>query len=266
MHSKGIASGSGPRDYLNYTSDDELARVYGEYQKKYAENPRESDKKTAQLVIRCLKDMSIGDRAPRILDIGCSTGNFMRHLRAVLPDAAIIGGDLMVPVIEQCRKDPTLKGMPFEVMDVFDIPSAQPFDVITANAVNVYFEADEYRRAAASIAKALRPGGALIAYEWVCPGNEQRKITETSAWHPNGLTFWFRAEAIVDSAFRGAGFAEVSVEHFELPIDLPPPAPGSVAEASLETYTLKELETGRRMMFRGTLYQPWAHILAVKGK
>lgn len=254
----------GPRDYRDYVSDSELASEYAAYQAKYADNPKECDKRTAQLVLEGLRTMQPLGRPPRILDIGCSTGNFVRLLRQLLPEAELVGGDLMVPVIEQCRRDPSLQGIGFEVMDIFDIPSARPFDVIVANAVSVYFEPDEYRRSLDSIGRALRPGGYFFAYEWVCPGSEQRRITEQSAWHPNGLTFWFRSDTFVCGALSDAGFSDCATELFDMPIDLPKPAPGSRAEATLETYTIKQQGSDRRMMFRGTLYQPWAHIRARK--
>ena len=257
-------SDQGARDYRDYVSDPELARVYGDYQKKYAENPRESDKKTAHLVQESVREMGMAGRAPRILDIGCSTGNFLRHLRRVMPGAELVGGDLMTPVVEQCRRDPALQGIQFDEMDVLDIPSGQPFDVITANAITYLFEPETYRKCCLSLGKALRPGGYFIGYELTCPGTEQRRITEPSAWHPNGLTLWLRSEMSVADTLRDAGFSHVTVEPFDIPIDLPRPAPGSKAEASFETYTIREAGTGRRLMFRGTLYQPWAHIRARK--
>ena len=267
MSKQGLADPLGsaqPRDYRNYVSDAQLATEYAAYQARYADNPKECDKRTAQLVLQSLQSTQPSGSRPRILDIGCSTGNFLRLTKQLLPNAELVGGDLMKPVIEQCRRDPSLQGIAFEVMDVFDIPSAPPFDVIVANAVSVYFEPDEYRRALASVGRALRPGGSFIAYEWICPGAEQRRITEQSAWHPNGLTFWFRSETFLRDALSEAGFSQSSVEWFELPIDLPKPIPGSRAEATLETYTIKEQGSGRRMMFRGVLHQPWAHIVARK--
>ena len=101
------------------------------------------------------------DHRPRILDIGCSTGNFLRHLKRLNINADLIGGDLMEPHLELCRTNPALAGVSFEVMDVFKIPTDQPFDIITANAVNVYFAPELYGQALQSIAGALRPGGVL---------------------------------------------------------------------------------------------------------
>jgi SAM-dependent methyltransferase len=162
--------------------------------------------------------------------------------------------------VDLCRKNLALSGVSFEVMDVFKIPADQPFDIITANAVNVYFAPDLYGAALRSISRALRPGGFFIAYEWVHYDLADRQITETSEWHPNGLTFWFRSHAVTSLKLEEAGFDQVSIEPFQMPIDLPEPIPGSIEARTLVTYTIK---TNRgRLLMRGALNQPWAHIVA----
>jgi SAM-dependent methyltransferase len=252
-----------PRDYKDYVTDTNLATVYAAYQDKYAENPRESDKRSAQLVLQSLRTMQPLGHRPRILDIGCSTGNFLRHLKRLNINADLIGGDLMEPHLDLCRKNPALAGVSFEVMDVFKIPTDQPFDIITANAVNVYFAPDLYGQALLSIAHALRPGGYFIAYEWVHQAPADTRITETSEWQPNGLTFWFRSRAATSLKLEEAGFDRIDIQPFEIPVDLPEPIPGSFEDRNLVTYTIK---TSRgRLMMRGGLNQPWAHIVARKG-
>jgi 2-polyprenyl-3-methyl-5-hydroxy-6-metoxy-1,4-benzoquinol methylase len=96
-----------PRDYKDYVTDEAFAASYAEYQGKYAENPRESDKRTAQLVLPV-------DHRPRILDIGCSTGNFLRHLKRLNINADLIGGDLMESHLDLCRENPALAGVSFQ--------------------------------------------------------------------------------------------------------------------------------------------------------
>ena len=252
------------RDYKRYVTDQEWAKIYSDYQNRYAINPRESDKVSAALVAQAIAERQPFAWKPRVLDIGCSTGNFLRHLNRVLPDAALSGGDLMALVIDKCRTDPTLEGISFEIMDVFAIPNRLQFDAIVANAVNVYFEPDEYLRALKSISAALHAGGTYIAYEWVFPREREQRHIEKSQAHPEGLKFWFRSEDFIQRVFREAGFAEVSVIPFEIPIDLPKPIPNGT-DADLATYTVIDPVTNRRLMYRGDLYQPWAHIVARRG-
>jgi 2-polyprenyl-3-methyl-5-hydroxy-6-metoxy-1,4-benzoquinol methylase len=43
---------------------------------------------------------------PNILDIGCSTGNFLRYLRHMANRPLMLtGGDLMAPAIEECKAE-----------------------------------------------------------------------------------------------------------------------------------------------------------------
>jgi SAM-dependent methyltransferase len=251
-----------PRDHKDYVTDPKLAAVYADYQAKYAENPRESDKRTAQLVLQSLRAMQPLDRRPRILDIGCSTGNFLRHLKRLNINADLIGGDLMESHLAACRGNPALAGVAFETMDILAL-TADSLDIITANAVNQLFAPDLYAKALQSIARALRPGGYFIAYELVHDDPVDRKITEISEWNPDGLTFWFRSREGTTRALETAGFDRIAIEPFQIPIDLPEPVPGSFEERNLVTYTVKT-EHGRLMM-RGGLVQPWAHIVARKG-
>ena len=251
------------RDYKRYVSDPDWARTYSAYQKKYEVNPRESDKKSARLVRDNLNGMPSLGRPARILDMGCSTGNFLRHLRTLVPHAQLFGGDLMAPIIDECRKAPDLAGISFDVMDIFDVPSAEPFDVIVVNAVTYLFEGDEFERVAASLAKALTPGGVYIGYEFVFPGDREKRIIDKSNAHPEGLKMTLRSEEAVNRALASAGFDEVRIEPFDLPIDLPKPEPTGT-DADLMTYTVRDAVTNRRLMYRGDLFQPWAHIVARK--
>jgi len=254
------------RDYKRYTSDPKWAAQYSDYQKRYAVEPRESDKEIARLIGRCLRSTVFPKAEPfSVLDIGCSTGNLLRFLRRIYPKLSYAGGDLMKPHIDECKADEELAGMRFEVMDIFDLPSDKPFDVIIANAVCQMFEQDEYERAVASMARALGPDGWLIAYELIFPGDKEQRVIEKSLGHPEGLKFWLRSERKTRQALERAGFDDIAITPFEIPIDLPKPI-SSGTDDDLRTYTVRDPVTHRNLMFRGELYQPWAHICARKLK
>ena len=42
--------------------------------------------------------------------VGCSTGNFLLHLRRALPDLELVGGELAESSLEICRHNPDLAG------------------------------------------------------------------------------------------------------------------------------------------------------------
>src|ERR1700724_183666 len=102
----------GHREWKTDADDERWDRIYSDYQKKYRDNPRESDKKSARYVLSA--GLCMNAETPRVLDIGCSTCNFLRHLRHVMPDAQPFGGNLMKGHLEECRQDPTLAGITFE--------------------------------------------------------------------------------------------------------------------------------------------------------
>jgi SAM-dependent methyltransferase len=254
-------SEAGFRDWKRYVTDDRWSEIYSDYQQRYVNNPRESDRKSAYLARLAL--LESGVRSARILDIGCSTGNFLRHLRRVIPAAALYGGDLMEKHLEECRSAPDLRDIEFTRMDILALPNGNPFDVIVANAVSVYFDKPEYELACRSICAALKPGGTFIGFELVFPGDKEQQFVEPSDAHPEGLKLELRSEDFVVAAFKKAGFAECTVSPFDIPIDLPPrESTQEEPDAHLYSRTERDPITNRRLLWRGPLFQPWAHICA----
>jgi SAM-dependent methyltransferase len=252
------------RDWKRYTTDEKWDRTYSDYQQRYRDQPRESDKKSSRMVVSAVRQLGLV-RPPRILDIGCSTGNFLRHLKRVLPNAELTGGDLMEGHLSECRGDPTLAGITFETMNVLELPTTKYFDVIVANAVNVYFDAPDYQKAARSLAGAIVPGGFFVGFELIFPGNKTRTIIEPSDAHPEGLKVELRALDFVNSAFLEAGFHSLEYTPWEMPIDLPKPQ-ATGTDAELISWTETDDLTGRRLLWRGIdpqtrWFQPWSHFI-----
>jgi SAM-dependent methyltransferase len=242
--------------YLSYVSDDKMIGSYKDYQKKYRVEPRESDKVAIDLVA----GVTAEKQDISILDVACSTGNFLYHLRNRFPLAHLTGADLAVGFIENCERDAELAGINFIIADLLNLRDIGRFDVITANAVTYLFDWPEYRTALKSIADALNPGGVYVGFEFVNPFSVQDlTIVETSDWNPDGLTLRIRPMKKVEQAIKESGFESVAFHPFKLPIDLKHPG----FDADVMTYTVRD-EFGERMAFRGSLYQPWCHIVAYK--
>ena len=242
--------------YSDYVADQKLLETYNAYQDRYKSQPRESDKVVLEEIAR---QFGRGEGIS-ILDIGCSTGNFLRHLRRVVPEARLFGSDLAQSSVEKCKTDPTLSGIEFYITDALDISALGRFHAISAIAVAVYFDWPDYERMLRSICASLHPGGIYYAFEWIHPFAVQDiTIIETNEWNPSGLTIRFRPMKKAEAAFLAAGFSSVEFRPFSLPIDLAFPG----HDAEVVTYTRKD-EHGERMAFRGVLYQPWCHIVARK--
>jgi SAM-dependent methyltransferase len=236
--------------YERYVTDRAFLNYYNEYQQRYADQIAERDK----VMLTLIADVTRGRGT--LLDIGCSTGNLLLHARRAFPELGLTGGELAESSLTEARSNAELSNVDFHVMDMLDIPGH--YDCIVANAVAVYFGWDEYRRALESVARALRPGGAYIAFEWLHPFEDQDlEIHETTVSHPDGLKIHFRPYGKVARMLDAAGLEDVSFHPFSLPVDLP--FPGYSGDAV--SYTVPKVD-GERMCFRGALFQPWCHLIA----
>ncbi|HWC98499.1 MAG TPA: methyltransferase domain-containing protein [Candidatus Sulfopaludibacter sp.] len=92
----------------------------------------------------------------RILDVGCGTGQLAAEIAAA--GAEVVAIDSSPAMVEQARRNaPALR---FEVQDVCDLPYRAEFDAVFSNAVLHWVRRAE--DAAASMARALKPGGRLV--------------------------------------------------------------------------------------------------------
>jgi len=258
MSTKSPSSNFLPETYLTSTTE-----IYNVYQRRYAEEPRQSDKVLLALIAEAIDPTLQSGEEIALLDIGCSTGNLLFHIKNALPDLKLIGGDLSPNAVEACRADPRLSGIGFQVMDVFELPASR-FNAIVANAVNVFFSIEQYDEAIASIAKSLKPNGYYFAYEWLHSFNQDIQIVEKTRSHVDGLKFHFRPFSVVEPIFKRHGFDSVEFRPFVIPIDLERGAKYTDDDTGFEdinTYTVKT-ESGERLQFRGALYQPWCHLVA----
>lgn len=245
-------------DYREYAVRPSI-NEYNEYQERYKEQPRYSDLVILDLVGEVVS--SCGSREVSALDIGCSTGNLLRHLKRRFRDLRLAGGDLAASSIEQCRNSTELADIDFHVLDILSMEYEERFDIAITNAVTCYFDWDQYDRAIANVARSLAHGGRYIAFEWFHPFVHQDiQIFETTVFHPEGLRLCFRPYAKVAACLKKHGFTGISFQPFRLPIELPRPA----YDEEVVTYTVKATD-GTNMPFRGALFQPWCHLMAVKG-
>ena len=241
----------GAEFYREYVGDDAFMAGYTEYQKKYAVTMRESDKRLIALL-----RSKIGDERKTVADIGCSTGNFLMHLKRLCPNFDLVGGELAPKALKLCRANPQLAGIRFEEMNVVTLGRTAEFDAVTLNAVLYLFEPAGFDSAIASISRALRPGGWVIAFDWFHPWEQELAIRETSKTHPNGLMIHLRSYSRVRPILARHGFKEPAFEPFAIPIDLPRPSELD----DMTSYTVGP----ERLIFRGSLAQPWCFLAAQK--
>lgn len=240
--------------YRDYVGDSAYMRTYADYQERYAEVPRESDRVLIDLVRRHAPDTG------SLLDVGCSTGNLLRHLSRLAPRLELHGADMAADVIAACRADERLTGIEFHRLDMLDLELDRLFDVVTVNAALMFFTPEELGRALAQLGAIVEPGGHLIGFEYVQWFDVRLEIVETSRAFPDGLRFYFRGEREMRELLGAAGFAEVTFAPFDVPLDLPRPE----NPADIGSWT-RRTGDGIGLAFRHSLYQPWCHFVARKG-
>ncbi len=229
-----------------YPNDARHMKDYIAYQRRYVDNIRESDRVILEIVSRL--------EAENLLDIGCSTGNLLRHIRQAFPKLTLTGGDNSDIQLDECRRDKSLAGIDFAKMDIRDLPS-KAFDIVIANAILYGFSNEEFEKCIISIRRSLRQGGHFIAFDFFHPFAQEIEIIEKSAGFPGGHPLHFRSFGHARSVLSAAGFDRVDFRPFEIAIDLKKPSPESIV-----SYTIQQLN-GPRLLFRGTLFQPWCHLI-----
>lgn len=224
---------------------------YRDYQARYASRVRESDR----VLIEWLRE-SLASRSAELLDVGCSTGNLLVHLRRELPELRLSGIDLNAETIAANAANPDLSDIRFEAADVVRTELEGSYDAITCNAIFFSLDDEELSAALGNLRKALNSGGQLFAFDWFHPHDDQHlTIVERSREFPDGLRITARPENRMGALMRGAGFESVEFRPFSMPFDLPRPVDAS----DVTTYTVATADSDR-LSFRGALFQPWSHM------
>jgi SAM-dependent methyltransferase len=245
--------------YERYPNDNEYIKSYIEYQGRYEKDARQSDMKLIELVSRVLASYSTTHRQVRLLDIGCSTGNLLSHLKNAFPTLHLGGGDLSELSIASCRNNSALNGIEFQVMDILRLGEyASCYNIVTANAILYGFADDLFEASLRNIGEALVSGGSLVAFDFFHPWEQDVELIEKSAHFPQGHPLHFRSYSTARAMLLAAGFEEPHFSPFRIGIDLPDKGYSSIATRTTMT------KSGDRIMLRGCLSQPWCHLVARK--
>lgn len=245
--------------YHDYVSDDTFMKGYSDYQQKYASTIRESDRQMIELVRARVADKLENERPVSLLDIGCSTGNFLLHLKNQIRGLSLMGGDMVPTILEDCRRNPALSGIDFKEMNLLDLNVDEQLDVLTANAVVYLFSQHEFDLTLQNVGRALKPGGWFLAFDFFHPYEQDLEIFEKSKTHPDGIMLHLRPYSKVIASLESNGFTNSTFKPFSIPIDLAKPE----SLEDITSHTVKS-ESGERMLFRGTVFQPWCFLATQK--
>jgi len=246
------------KTYLDYVKDDAHMQDYRKHQSRYAENMRESDRVLVGHIERALG--AAGAPGKSLVDVGCSQGNLLFHLKRLFPELQLHGIDLAAGILAQNRANPDLAGIDFTEQDMLNMPATRQYDLVVANAALMFFDPRQFDTAVRNLAGLVKPGGTFIAFDYFNPFEQEVTLTETSVLHPNGLTFSFRSYKVARAAVAAAGLNPPEFHPFHMPFDLP----RSEDPSNVNSYTLRD-DLGLRHSYRGAVHQPWCHLVAAKG-
>ncbi|WP_204106198.1 MULTISPECIES: class I SAM-dependent methyltransferase [Spirulina sp. CCY15215] len=100
--------------YKERMNNEKFQEHYIAYQEQYVEQIRESDRVLIDIIGRLVSEQ-FRQYQVNLLDIGCSTGNLLLHIKNAFPHFKLTGGDIAVKTIEECQKNPCLDGIDFQV-------------------------------------------------------------------------------------------------------------------------------------------------------
>lgn len=241
-----------PADYLGFAARTEEADLYVSYQSKYRHRPKVCEIVTLELVEA--RSNGEGD----LLDVGCSTGNFVSYLHDELPGFAFTGIDLMPQAVAEAdAKD--LERAQFAVYDLLR-GSNNPegalrtdhFDFVTFQTVVYAFTDVQFKAALQRARQALKPGGFCILFDNFHPFEASYEIIERSIYHPDGHPIHMRPLSLVRRFAGETGFHVDEVLEFHLPPDLLP--------LPYDPHDLTSYVKGGQIM-RGPLSQPFCHMV-----
>jgi SAM-dependent methyltransferase len=248
--------------YQAYVDDKAWLRDYDAYQDTYKVKPRKSDIDIAALIAKVARAQARTNKSGpiRLLDIGCSTGNLLRVIRAATVglDMTFVGADLAESSIAQAKATPDLSEMRFELWDATALPAGEKFDLVVMSAVAFFFSDDEFTRMLKSVRTCLNPGGSFIAWELVSELPDYR--VDIEEWSPfyNGRSHLIQIRSLnmIESEAKRLGFKSVALHPFTPPVLGKPDV-----EHYLTSYTVDVPGEGRRAV-RGCVILPWGFLVA----
>jgi len=171
-------------------------------------------------------------RSRRLLDIACGTGQHLAHL---MNHFQVTGLDLDAGMLEVARA--RLPGVPFYHGDMVDFALAETFDVVTClfSSIGYTRTLEAMRRAIATMAAHLVPGGLLIVEPWFTP----------EMWHPGTVHMTTVDEPQLKIARASTSLSEGRLSYFDLHylIATPQGTEHRVERHELGLFTRDEMET-----------------------
>jgi SAM-dependent methyltransferase len=138
--------------------------------------------------------------APRVLDVGCGTGELLGMARQAGHSGRLCGLDPADAMLARARRRPGGPGVEWVLGDLGSVSWAQEFDlvVMSGHAFQVLLADEEIRSALAAIRRALVPGGRLAFETRNPPARTWERWTPEHPVEATGAAGTFRMEHQVE--------------------------------------------------------------------
>jgi cyclopropane fatty-acyl-phospholipid synthase-like methyltransferase len=103
--------------------------------------------------------------APKLLDFGCGSGDFLSLVASECPSWELCGSDISEEMMNESRKRYGAEGQGFSLLPMDEALGACKYDLITASCVFHHIPPDEWESSMHRLSKSLNPGGMVVIFE-----------------------------------------------------------------------------------------------------
>jgi SAM-dependent methyltransferase len=183
---------------------------------------------------------------PRILDVGCATGDFLHYISTLYPNAQLTGLDIMPELIRRAKKE--VPNSAFFIADIFsgsNLPR-EKFDAIFLLGVHPIF--DDYKPWLNNLLKLTKTNGRIYVFGIFNPENTD--VLVKVRYSNDGNKPWQAGWNVFSKKTIGSYLEKIKARYkfydFTISIDLP-----RHKDDPLRSWTFK-LQNGQRALINGT--------------
>ncbi len=236
-----------------------------EFHANYRKSPRERDK----VGLSILKNIceKVEDTAT-IVDIGAGWGSYAYLIDKNIKNCKISAIEIDPNCVKSLNNDPELQNISAIYANIIETDLAQSWDIATTVAVTCMFAQNEFEELMHAITQLIKPGGYYVGWELFHDIDQELEIKEIHEGISDLLCI--RSNQYIENLFEKLGFINLEFIPFEMPFDMEPVSETiawshkatDIRLPHLKSHTVNT-EQGR-YSFRGSMYQPWCHVIAEK--
>ena len=235
----------------------ETIRVVRDHDKLYlAEDRKDTPKESFKFLAACAKGFLQSRPQPRIIDVGCATGDLLYFLANRYPQAQLTGMDVMPELIERARTAvPTASFVEGDIYTGNGVPT-ETFDAVLMSGVHSIF--DRHEPWLDQLLKLAGERGRVFVFGIFNPENLDVliKVRASGSQGPWQSGWNLVSKDTVGGYLRAKG-RTFRFHDWEIPLDLPPHP-----DDPLRSWTVR-LENGRRQIVNGLQLIPTFSVLEI---